>query len=137
MEDSQKVESRVELETKARDLMSRIRRADEVKKAQELKSDEAREELRRTLMKLSVTEFTVPAINRDVRLTDDYSYTFRIAEILSTIPADDLVKTKAVGFKSEGFDKLSRINPDWAKFRESVKKAEQKLTITKIDPKKP
>ena len=134
MEDSQ---AKGELEAKVRDLMSRIRRADEVKKAQELKSDEAREELRRTLMKLGVSEFTVPAINRGVKMTDDYSYTFKVAEILNTIPADDLIKTQAVGFKSEGFDKLTRINADWAKLRESVKKAEQKLTITKIDAKKP
>jgi uncharacterized protein YpuA (DUF1002 family) len=134
MEDSQ---AKGELEAKVRDLMSRIRRADEVKKAQELKSDEAREELRRTLMKLGVSEFTVPAINRGVKMTDDYSYLFKVAEILNTIPADDLIKTKAVGFKSEGFDKLARINADWAKFRESVKKAEQKLTITKLDSTKP
>ena len=135
MDDSQKV--REELETKARDLMSKIRRADEILKAQRKNSDEAREELRRTLMKMGSTDFTAPAINRGVKLTDDYSYTFRIAEILSTIPADDLIKTQAVGFKSEGFDKLTRINADWAKFRESVKKAEQKLTITKLDSTKP
>ena len=133
MDDSQ----RQELEKSARDLMSRIRRADEFKKAQETKSDEAREELRRVLIELGATEFSVPEINRCVRLSDDYSYTFRVAEILTSIPADDLVKTKAVGFKSEGFDKLARINPDWAQFRESVAKAEKKLTVTKIDSKKP
>ena len=134
MENSQ---SRDELEKSARKLMAKIRRADEILKVQKAVSDGARDELRKVLREGSMTELSAPEINRAAKLTDDYSYSFKIAEILTSIPTDDLVKTGAVGFKSEGFDKLSRINPDWAQFRQSVKKAEQKLTIVKLDQAKP
>jgi hypothetical protein len=126
------MEKRNELEMKAKELIARIKRADEFKTAQEAISTKAREELREVLTQLGTDHFEATAVGKQVDLSDDYKYSFDIARILQAVPADELIKTKTVSMKSEGFDKLVRNYPDLATARTSTKKDEKKLTITAI-----
>lgn len=124
--------NRNEMEMKATELIARIKRADEFKAAQTKISDAAREELRGVLKELGVDHFEAATVGKQVDVRDDYDYTFDVARILQSVPAEELIKAKAVSLKSEGFDKLVRSYPDLATARVSTKKDEKKLSITAI-----
>lgn len=124
--------NRNEMEMKATELIARIKRADEFKAAQTKISDAARDELRSVLKELGVDHFEAATVGKQVDVRDDYDYTFDVARILQSVPAEELIKAKAVSLKSEGFDKLVRSYPDLATARVSTKKDEKKLSITAI-----